>query len=386
MYKTTISSVRGNTAADTSGRSFYIAGNGIVMPGQQVWTDGKVLYGNTLPGTNQYIPTPIKGGIPILSYDGGLYIYDKHAKKFEIKDYAATYTVNNSLVFKGVKNANTFTVMDATISLDGDLLELGYYGVENYPTDQHPLILRKNGKAFDQILVAGYKNYALPEVEQNYNDMIGGILASPHMLEWEPREEPTTTSSVFVQYAVIHPDYSYNIYATVSTAKIMQNIHMLVGGPIGAHGYWDGGSESFYVRSAYTCDIIISQDGAQEFVSNYRTDCDGSKNGFYISGTTGDEYYYELPSGSNTPQNVCWKLDKYTVFMDGKKAEVEGTGINFYGPTLIDCYALPDNEYLLIDKNRNVYKYSGKTSNYLIYGKTYRAAYLKSIRKVLKNG
>lgn len=56
MYQTTIQSINGITATDSQGKVLYIAGNSHISQGQQVWTDGKIVYGNTTAGGGSFVP------------------------------------------------------------------------------------------------------------------------------------------------------------------------------------------------------------------------------------------------------------------------------------------------------------------------------------------
>ena len=63
LYQTTIQSVNGTTATDLQGKMLYIAGNSPITQGQQVFTDGKIIYGNTFTGGQSPIIIPKNGFI-----------------------------------------------------------------------------------------------------------------------------------------------------------------------------------------------------------------------------------------------------------------------------------------------------------------------------------
>ena len=57
MYQTVIENTDGRLAADSLGRSYFIAGSAPVVPGRKVWTDGKIIYGNIASGGSGFIYT-----------------------------------------------------------------------------------------------------------------------------------------------------------------------------------------------------------------------------------------------------------------------------------------------------------------------------------------
>ena len=140
MYQTIIASVSGNMAADINGRSFYIAGSSIVTPGQQVWTDGKIIYGNTISGGESFIPISV-GDIAWLIPYQEIQIIDKSLDKVKkLCDTNAgyiTYDKKNFNAFIGghwqkLPAIKDYTMLDACYNNDGDLLEIGYVGRPNY--------------------------------------------------------------------------------------------------------------------------------------------------------------------------------------------------------------------------------------------------------------
>ncbi len=140
MYQTTISSVSGNMAADINGRSFYIAGSSMVTPGQQVWTDGKIIYGNTISGGDSFIPISIGGIAWLIPYQEIQLIDKSLVKKKKLCDTNAgyiTYDKKNFNAYVGghwqkLPAIKDYMVLDACYSKDGDLLEIGYVDKPNY--------------------------------------------------------------------------------------------------------------------------------------------------------------------------------------------------------------------------------------------------------------
>ena len=140
MYQTIISSVSGNMAADIKGRSFYIAGSSMVTPGQQVWTDGKIIYGNTYTGSQPYVPTPASGGILWLIPYQEIQVIDKSFKVKKLCDTASNYITYNKKNFNAYIGGHwqklpaiqDYTMLDACYSKEGDLLEIGFVGKPNY--------------------------------------------------------------------------------------------------------------------------------------------------------------------------------------------------------------------------------------------------------------
>lgn len=83
MYNTTIANVSGLTATDTAGKRLYITGNMHVAPGQQVWTDGNIIYGNTYGGGDSPVIVSSKGFIWLDYYSHTLYYTDNINKPFK---------------------------------------------------------------------------------------------------------------------------------------------------------------------------------------------------------------------------------------------------------------------------------------------------------------
>lgn len=378
MYQTTIGKVSGSTATDTTGKMLYIAGAAPVVPGQQVWTDGKIIYGNTYGGGEAPVITPILSGIPYLSRDGILYIYDKYAEKYKEKSIDAGYTVNNTSTFKGFYSG--FNVMDATISPEGDLLELGYY---EYPDADHPLIIKKNGEEIKTISFSSYKNYNMATVEAMQNETINGILKNPLLEKWDAPEAANYESNVSIYHGLIHPNGSYNIFIVINNSIANENIKMIVGGAYG-NGSWDiGYNYNYWIRSASSEYLVISEDGIQQFYYNASSNCRHSKNGYFAAGWQmegfDNVYSFELPH--TTEQNaVEWKLDNYTATMTKDNTTVNGVSFPSWS-LLVDCWELPNGKSLIIDRYHDLYKCEGENREQLQnYGYTFRTAYLKNIK------
>lgn len=82
LYQTTIANINGITATDTTGKMYYIAGNNPIVAGQQVFTDGIIIYGNTYGGGDSPIIIPKNGFIWLDYYNHCIMFTDNINKPF----------------------------------------------------------------------------------------------------------------------------------------------------------------------------------------------------------------------------------------------------------------------------------------------------------------
>lgn len=140
MYQTTIQSVNGTTATDSNGKVYYIAGNNPIVAGQQVFTDGQIIYGNTFTGGQSYIPVSNGGILWLIPYKE-IQLIDKSLTKIKTLCNTdanfMTYDKKNFNAYVGghwqkLPAIKDYTVLDACYTKDGDLLEIGYVDKPNY--------------------------------------------------------------------------------------------------------------------------------------------------------------------------------------------------------------------------------------------------------------
>ena len=82
MFQTTIANVMGMMATDIAGKVLHIAGASPVVPGQRVWTDGNIIYGNTYGGGDAPIFIPRNGFIWLDYYNHCIMFTDNINKPF----------------------------------------------------------------------------------------------------------------------------------------------------------------------------------------------------------------------------------------------------------------------------------------------------------------
>ena len=82
MFQTTIANVMGMMATDLAGKVLHIAGASPVVPGQRVWTDGNIIYGNTYGGGDAPIFIPRNGFIWLDYYNHCIMFTDNINKPF----------------------------------------------------------------------------------------------------------------------------------------------------------------------------------------------------------------------------------------------------------------------------------------------------------------
>ncbi|MBE6105312.1 hypothetical protein [Anaerovibrio lipolyticus] len=210
MYQTTIASVNGNMAADIKGRSFYIAGSSMVTPGQQVWTDGKIIYGNTFIGSQSYIPTPTNGGIIWLIPNKSIWYTDTKLKPFtKLCDTEAKYiTCGNKSQFyinqgnwTNGQNQNTIQtpqnwhIKDACFIDNTSLFEVGHTCKNLY----YPQGLRKKSNSYRM----GY--YAVcTAVLDDFSETVkkyysNGVNHEMYIFHYEGFEKAQNTGGIYVK-------------------------------------------------------------------------------------------------------------------------------------------------------------------------------------------
>lgn len=117
FFKTQISKVNVNSAVDVSGRRLVFAGNLPCQAGDFVWTDGRVIFGNTQTQAAPYFFNDSTGGVPVLT-DTLRGYFDKNGNFKSYKIANDNWIVNDQKIFA---HGNS-DIYDAEISYDGDLL------------------------------------------------------------------------------------------------------------------------------------------------------------------------------------------------------------------------------------------------------------------------
>ena len=243
MYQTTISSVSGNMAADINGRSFYIAGSSIVTPRQQVWTDGKVIYGNTYTGGQSYIPI-ITGGIPYLtdSEKGIIRIYDRKFNHYKTLECSGIESIVNNdkyvYILKdghwyGEKNieyaGNDWYTLDACVNDKGDLLELGFDTRDNLQIGSMPFLdsyndhknpapvyIRKNGEIIGEVDWKGFYNRYGSEAENLSSIGLSMLKGNPYYEKTRVTRQRDEIRTDLIS-GNVHPDGSWNVWITTKS-------------------------------------------------------------------------------------------------------------------------------------------------------------------------
>lgn len=117
FFKTQISKVNVNSAVDVSGRRLVFAGNLPCQAGDFVWTDGRVIFGNTQTQAAPYFFNDSTDGVPVLTNTlRGYFNKNGNFKSYKIAN--DNWIVNDDKHFAH-GNSNIY---DAEISYDGDLL------------------------------------------------------------------------------------------------------------------------------------------------------------------------------------------------------------------------------------------------------------------------
>lgn len=227
MYQTTVSNVNGTTATDTTGKVFYIAGNNNIVRGQQVWTDGNIIYGNTYGGGESYIPMSL-GKAYLYYYDTVEYFTENLKFKELTQTNAYTFTCSD----KGEIFITANNTIDACISKNNDVYEVRETKKKVNGVTEYHYFLYKDNKEIIEIADLFADKIDLSEyIDQwyTYNLEHGqktvGYDKNGDKLPYRIKKIETTVYKPIL----VHPDGTWNAFAQVYVMCIGKlSIHFFI--------------------------------------------------------------------------------------------------------------------------------------------------------------
>lgn len=219
MYQTTIANVNGTTATDTTGKVYYIAGNNNIVRGQQVWTDGNIIYGNTYGGGQSYIP--MLGKAYLYYYDTVEYFTENLKFKNLTQTDAYTFTCSD----KGEVFITAPNTIDACIGKNDDVYEVRETKKKVNGVKEYHYFLYENNEEIIEIADLFSDKIDLSEyIEQwyTYNLEHGqktvGYDKNGDKLPYRIKKNETTVYKPIL----VHPDGTWNAFAQVNLSFYLE--------------------------------------------------------------------------------------------------------------------------------------------------------------------
>ncbi len=218
MFQTTIRNVAGMIATDIAGKALHIAGAAPVVPGQKVWTDGTIIYGNTYGGGDTPIIIPKNGFIWL--EDNSIWFTDNISKPFE-----KLFDTDSLLITADDKgnlydfgeyvsedaHISLMTESDACIDDDNNALSIYITGTEWYRDE---IKIYKNNTKTGSINFTEHFKSSWESLARSYGS--GGEV---HSSPW---------SHASVCRLAIHPNGSWNALVQGTASAGSQNISVTI--------------------------------------------------------------------------------------------------------------------------------------------------------------
>ena len=164
MYKTRIRSLYPGGAIDCSGKKLSFIGNLNVQEGDEVWTDGNVIYGNEHVRGESFIPAPESEAIPVRATGFIGFVNERgRLKTAGITDDA--YILNGKSDFFHGSEERT---IDAEVARDKEDNEIGVYtAVYNKAETTGAIQIKLNDKAVETIDLDDYKDEQIVSAKES---------------------------------------------------------------------------------------------------------------------------------------------------------------------------------------------------------------------------
>ncbi|SHI44673.1 hypothetical protein SAMN02745671_00652 [Anaerovibrio lipolyticus DSM 3074] len=275
LYQTTIQSVQGTTATDTTGKVYYIAGNNNLVAGQQVFTDGKIIYGNTFTGSQSYIPASINKGY--LIYDARFVKWFK--ENLKVNSLCVSMVSQFTCGEKGELVILGRQTVDASIGYGKDKKQILYEIRKADKDDTTIQIYKNNNKLFSA-------NGDVVDIEK-YIDVNKYVQGGDFLQRQngEPLEyKLKTTENTITDKALIHPNGTWNAIAELKRQYRVESY------------------QEKYIDDEYTttsADYVYVGVGDLKMTGSLEGDYSGQEKVWVRHGvdedvTLGDNYYYHI--------------------------------------------------------------------------------------------